>query len=338
MTRSRRGGFTLIELLVVIAIIAVLVGLLLPAVQKVRDAAARMSCQNSMKQLGLAYANYESTYGGYAPYAIQPNPSDPSTFALAFKATGWGTFLLPYIEQGNLSSQYNPNAIFSDPAVNQGVSNTPVKTFQCPSTSSQNRIYTAASSFSFPGLPAVWTAAAADYCPTTNVKQAFQTTAGITPTSPTQYAGALQLNVKTTVGAVTDGTSNTIMLAEAAGRPQVWQNGHLATTDLGLPNKGSNDLGNPSDPWKDRYGGGWADASSGGFSLSGSATDGSYASAGGACSINCNNDLGFYSFHSGGANFVYCDGSVHFLTASATPASMVAAISKAGGETLSPLN
>jgi prepilin-type N-terminal cleavage/methylation domain-containing protein/prepilin-type processing-associated H-X9-DG protein len=338
MYRPRRSGFTLIELLVVIAIIAILVGLLLPAVQKVRDAAARMSCQNNLKQLGLAYMNYESTYSGFPPYAIQPNPSDPSTFALAFKAQGWGTPLLPYVEQGPLFSMYNQNAIFSDPAVNQGVSDTPLKVFQCPSSSPQNRIYTAASSFSFPGVPSIWTAAGADYCPTVNVSQALQTTAGITPTSATQFAGILLLNKKSTIGSITDGTSNTSLLAEAAGRPQVWRNGHLGTNDLGLPTKASNDLGTTSDPWKDRYGGGWADASAGGYVLTGSAIDGSYASAGGSCTINCNNDLGFFSFHTGGANFVFSDGSVHFISATAAPANMIAMISRAGGETLSPLN
>ncbi|CAN5531324.1 DUF1559 domain-containing protein [soil metagenome] len=338
MLRSRRSGFTLIELLVVIAIIAVLVGLLLPAVQKVREAAARMSCQNNLKQIGLAYMNYESAYSGFPPYAVQPNPTDPTTFPLAYKAQGWGTPLLPYIEQGNLYAQYNQNAIFSDPAVNQSISNNFVKTFVCPSTATANRLYTAGSSFSFPGIPATWTAAAADYVPTVNVRQALQTTAGISPTSATQYAGILILNKKATLGSITDGTSNTSLVGEAAGRPQVWQAGRLGTTDLGLPAKTGNDLGTTSSPWMDRYGGGWADAGAGGCSLSGSAQDGSYASAGGSCTINCNNDLGFYSFHTGGANFVYCDGSVHYISSAATPLSIIAMISRSGGEVVSPLN
>jgi prepilin-type N-terminal cleavage/methylation domain-containing protein/prepilin-type processing-associated H-X9-DG protein len=340
MSRRIRPAFTLIELLVVIAIIAILIGLLLPAVQKVREAAARMKCQNNMKQIGLAYHNYESAFNGFPPYAIQPNPTDPTTFALAFKTQGWGTPLLPNLEQGPLYQQYNINSFFNDPtpttngSSNNQVSNTPLAVFQCPSTPTQNRIYTAGSSFAaLFGLPSTWTAAPADYCPVINVKQALQTTAGISPTSGVSYAGVLQLNIITKILSVTDGTSNTILIAEAAGRPQVWKAGKLATPpDLGAPAKTNNDLGTTADPWKDRYGGGWADASAGGYTLSGSAGDGSYASAGGPCTINCNNDLGFYSFHTGGANFLFADGSVHFIASTIPPAAMVALISKAGNE------
>ena len=109
MHRRLRFGFTLIELLVVIAIIAVLVGLLLPAVQKVREAANRMSCQNNLKQIGLAIFNYESAYGAFPSSGANGSAFSNATYPgngllQGIPTNGLAFNILPYIEQDNLSN------------------------------------------------------------------------------------------------------------------------------------------------------------------------------------------------------------------------------------------
>jgi prepilin-type N-terminal cleavage/methylation domain-containing protein/prepilin-type processing-associated H-X9-DG protein len=328
---KKRQGFTLIELLVVIAIIAILIGLLLPAVQKVREAAARMSCQNNLKQIGLAIHSYHDT-SNYFPPAWNYEPPSPGVRTTAVMHA-WSTFILPYMEQDNIYKQYNFNLILFSPP-NSTLIQTPLKIFQCPSTPNAGRIY----DFPVPGgiLPGIPSgtlrAAASDYAATTGIRNWNQLVSP-SPSEPEladrgerhgvlnaysrelPAAGSRRLTFVT----ITDGSSNTMVVSEVAGRPNVYNRLRQIV---------------PFPPLNKTEGAGWGDPFNGENWMSGSTFDGNPAAPSGPCLINCTNVNGrnLYAFHTGGVNILMGDGSVRFLSESTATRVVVFLITSQRGE------
>jgi prepilin-type N-terminal cleavage/methylation domain-containing protein/prepilin-type processing-associated H-X9-DG protein len=299
-----RRGFTLVELLVVIAIIAILIGLLLPAVQKVREAASRMQCANNLHQLGLALHGYHDAHGKFPPGQVSGQDLGGLPEAGVTQAVnhGWGPFILPFIEQQALADRYRWDVNVSDP-LNQPVTTTQLKIFQCPSAES-DRFYTAGPSSAYSGK-----SACTDYAPTWYV-DAILVGQGLIDRAGN---GVLQPNYMTRMNEITDGTSQTILLTEDAGRPRQWRVGRRG-------------------PDQTVEGGPWV-AFKSGIILQGSTADGSQRP--GSCAINCTNEREVYSFHPDGANTVFADGSVHFLKAGMSIRTLAALVTRAGGEVVS---
>lgn len=292
----QRSGFTLIELLVVIAIIAILIALLVPAVQKVRESAARLQCQNNLKQIGLGLHNYHDTHKAFPPGVTTTAP-----------LTCWTALVLPYIEQGNLANTYNYKVNWN---VNTAADQMPIPIFICPS----DPLGTHTDTVNYNFAPSV-----GDYQSINEIKyfvgiNCFNLPGNTAKGNPL-LAGVLTWNTTTPILSITDGASNTIMIAEDAGRPNLYGAGaKLISTAAGLS-----------------PGGAWADPS-GPYSIDGSLPNGTVP---GTCALNCSNNNEVYGFHTGGANAVFADGSVHFLDQSMSLCLLAALCTRAGGEVIS---
>jgi prepilin-type N-terminal cleavage/methylation domain-containing protein/prepilin-type processing-associated H-X9-DG protein len=309
--RDRRG-FTLIELLVVIAIIAILIGLLLPAVQKVRDAAARMACQNNLKQLGLAAHNYEGTAGKFPPGLTQS--------LSPFQGNSVFVYLLPHIEQGPLATRWNMVVPSANKGGGAGANTaTVLKILVCPSDD-------------FPQNPTVYNSTEYYGC------TSYRANGGSRPFFATsssndgmfmavgpgaRKAASAPGGVEVRMGDIGDGTSNTLLFGEMYHRdanfdsftPPGWNsNSNIAGWSWWAPVGGDNGL---------------QDVLMGAFAPINYRTPWAYGAAGAPTTRNAwftFQDMRLSSIgsgHSGGANVGFADGSVRFLTDSTPQSTLV---------------
>lgn len=310
--RIPRVGFTLVELLVVIAIIAILVGILLPAVQQVRESARRSQCLNNQRQLGLALNIFHDVHRVYpASGWTTAGPGNPEG-----KYVGWRALTLPYIEQENLQDLYDFSLHWWE-GTNPTAGSVPVRTFQCPSTPTESDVFSAIAKPPRPALTFPVPLAPTDY----------EAIMGVKPDSinPGKYNSGnrysvMYRNSRIRIAEVRDGTSNTIMVVECAARPHTFR---LGTE---LP-----DIANDQ-------GIGWVD-SEGPFSLDGANADGSLEGCtpanGCIYAMNKKNDNEPYSFHPGGANFLFVDGHVQYITESVDLMVFAALCTRGAGELVS---
>jgi prepilin-type N-terminal cleavage/methylation domain-containing protein/prepilin-type processing-associated H-X9-DG protein len=311
LSRPRpRSGFTLIELLVVIAIIAILIGLLLPAVQKVREAAARMQCQNNLKQLGLAVHNYHDA-NSRIPFNGDTVAKTGCCVVSNSLHWSWLARVLPYIEQDNVYKLggVDTTALFVGTTPN-AILATQIKTFLCPSDNAQSGPRTDCANFPA-GMPVGQT----NYKGVSGDNWAW----GNYPYSPPSGVGNNGLDAgdgffyrqdvlrRLTLPQIQDGTSNTLMVGEDSPEKNIhcaWPYSNTATGTCAIPpNIGTLPFIVPAG----------VDVTPG----------------------NWPNVYSFRSKHTGGLNFAMGDGSVRFVSQSVSLDAYRAAASTNGGETLS---
>ncbi|MSR31009.1 MAG: DUF1559 domain-containing protein [Gemmataceae bacterium] len=313
--RFKHQGFTLIELLVVIAIIAILIGLLLPAVQKVREASSRIKCQNNLKQIGLACHNFANTKG------VLPAAFDPAT------GLSWHVYLLPFLEQESLFKLFDMTNASNSHAIigrNDPHGLRKIGLYLCPSQPLVEQAFGAPNNTNGPSdlIPANTgqPPAITHYLGVNGPRGANPVTGQTYPVGTTLHEGVpvartglLQRDGDIRLEQVTDGTSNTLMVAEMS-----W---------ISVP------YGTRYRTWVrggEEYAG--MSAARPSFVVSGRNITNAINSIFTANLMVPYNDMPFGSMHSGGMNSVFGDGSVRFLNQSLNLATYKALASRNGGE------
>jgi type II secretory pathway pseudopilin PulG len=332
--------------LVVIAIIAILIGLLLPAVQKVREAAARAKCQNNMRQLGLAVHNYEGAIGFFPPGVVnspgQPlpradvseyqKPGTTGTNSADYARHGFLSIILPYIEQANvLAAGAGGWTLRQDwnNAANQPAAGIRIPTYECPSNPAEK--FLNPNPFAAPNGPP----ATGDYWPVTRSNNVAKVWTDLGLTAPGSFNGILTANFRTPILSVTDGTSNTVMIGESGARHEGWTLGKKYGDGTTITSWGTR--------------GAWASESNnivcagtvmplaagtapGSPSKPNAST--SAAQNTGAKAVNAWNQGELYAFHTGICNVVMGDGSVRSLRDSISLKLLQLLAAKADGQVI----